>query len=193
MTADEDLQTARSRPDDVLAAVLEDHAEIKRRFARVGSASGDARAQAFRDLVHLLIVHETAEQEVLRPLTRQADGGDDVVSDRLEEEKASEIALDRMMSMDVDSDEFATALAQLEAEVIDHAQHEESDEFPLIEQAVDADTLKSLAGVFRAAERVAPTRPHPTSPTSAIGNLAVGPFAAIADRARDAMARVRGS
>ena len=41
--------------------------------------------------------------------------------------------------------------------------------------------------MFRSAENTAPTHAHSMSPESATGNIAVGPFVAIADRARDAI------
>ena len=34
---------------------------------------------------------------------------------------------------------------------------------------------------------MAPTRPHEAAPESAVGNAVVGPFAALVDRARDAI------
>jgi hypothetical protein len=41
-----------------------------------------------------------------------------------------------------------------------------------------------IIGAVRAAEAIAPTRPHPDV-ESAKANLAVGPFASMLDRARD--------
>lgn len=48
-----------------------------------------------------------------------------------------------------------------------------------------------MAKAVRAAEAVAPTHPHQgvESPTK---NVAVGPVAAVADRVRDAIEKVRG-
>jgi hypothetical protein len=63
----------------------------------------------------------------------------------------------------------------------------ETEEHPRIRAAVDAERLRKLAPVYRVAESTAPTRPHPYGPTSALGNLAVGPVVAIMDRARDAI------
>ena len=42
MTAQEDLAQANRRPDDLLAAILEDHAEIKQLFAAVDDAATTA-------------------------------------------------------------------------------------------------------------------------------------------------------
>ncbi len=48
--------------------------------------------------------------------------------------------------------------------------------------------LAAAAPALKAAEATAPTHPHPGT-ESATANAAVGPFAAIADRVRDAMSK----
>jgi hypothetical protein len=44
--------------------------------------------------------------------------------------------------------------------------------------------------LFRAAQRMAPTRAHGHSPESATGNVVLGPFVAVADRTRDAIRKL---
>ncbi|MDY7100635.1 MAG: hemerythrin domain-containing protein [Actinomycetota bacterium] len=194
MSTTDDYLKAKARPDDLLAAVLHDHAEIKQLFAAVERASGsERREEAFRELTRKLIVHETAEQEVVHPLTGNAPGGEAVVRDRLEEEKSDEQLLDRLEKMGVDDPGFDAALRSLRADVVAHAEHEEEHEHPILDREIDRDRLVTLARVFRAAESTAPTHPHPGSPTSPAGNAVVGPFAAIADRARDAIHAARSS
>jgi hypothetical protein len=194
MSIEEDLRKADERPDDVIAAVLRDHAEIKRLFGEVTSArSVDAKQEAFRRLVRKLVVHETAEQEVVHPLIRGADArAAKVVEKRLEEEKEAETVLAELGELDISSAEFDGRLAALQTDVVEHAEAEEEHEVPLLDEKVDAKRLRQLAPVFRVAENTAPTRPHPEGPTSALGNVAVGPFLAIADRVRDAIRDFRG-
>ncbi|MEN8822424.1 MAG: hypothetical protein ABF271_15105, partial [Abyssibacter sp.] len=90
-----------------------------------------------------------------------------------------------------DDPDFDSLISRLRDDVIQHAEAEEHTEFPKIEQSVSPDKLESLASIYRAAEATAPTRPHPNGPTSAAGNLALGPLVAIADRARDAIRQAR--
>jgi hypothetical protein len=194
MSTNDDFLKAKARPDDLIAAVLQDHAEIKQLFDAVERAVGsDRREAAFRELTRKIVVHETAEQEVVHPLTTNAADGEAVVSDRIEEEKAGEQLLNRLKEMGVDDPDFDAALRTLRAEVLAHAEHEEQHEHPLLDRKVDRDRLVTLTRVYRAAESAAPTHPHPGSPTSAAGNAIVGPFAAIADRARDAIHAARTS
>ncbi len=183
-----DAADAASRPDDVIAAVQADHVEIKDLFSQVGSAAGiDAKRDSFERLVRKLAVHETAEEEVVHPLLYQAPGGEAVAEARVQEESKSKDLLSELEKMGVDDPGFDAGFAQLRADVLAHAEREEHEEHPKLEQAVDRDKLQQLAGVFRAAESMAPTHPHPKGPDTALGNMVVGPFAAVADRARDAI------
>jgi hypothetical protein len=64
---------------------------------------------------------------------------------------------------------------------------EETEEHPRIRAQVSAGELRRLAEGFRGAESIAPTRPHPRGPTSAVGNAMVGPVISMMDRTRDAI------
>ena len=68
--------------------------------------------------------------------------------------------------------------------MIDHAEHEENEEFNKLERKLDSDDLERMAKAVLAAEAIAPTRPH-AGVESAKLNFAVGPFASMLDRARD--------
>ncbi len=68
--------------------------------------------------------------------------------------------------------------------MIDHAEHEENEEFNKLQRKLDADDRERMAKAVQAAEAIAPTRPHP-GVESAKTNFAVGPFASMLDRARD--------
>ena len=70
------------------------------------------------------------------------------------------------------------------AAVLTHARYEERYEFPQLRAKVPADRLRTAAQAVRAAEAVAPTRPHPSA-QSATANVVVGPPLAVFDRARD--------
>jgi hemerythrin superfamily protein len=174
--------------NDIVTAVLEDHEEITTMLNDVdASAPGDARRERFEALVAKLAVHETAEEEVVHPLVRRTgDGADDVVDERLEEESNGKAALAELEKMGADDARFTEKFSELRADVLAHAEHEQEYELPRL-QCADSDQLARAASVFRTAQRMAPTHAHAHSPESATGNLLVGPFIAVADRARDAI------
>jgi hemerythrin superfamily protein len=179
-----DTALPQGRDVDVVDLLLTQHARIEEQFLLVIGASGAARREAFDDLVRLLAVHETAEEEVVHPLSRTIAGSDALIDDRLEEERRAKETLAAMLDADVDSEGFAASLLLLRTAVLTHARYEERYEFPRLRAEIPADRLVALAPVVRAAEAAAPTRPHP-GVESAKANLVAGPALAVVDRARD--------
>ena len=173
-------------PDEVVAYLKAQHNVIEDMFDQVLLATDpQAREKPFVDLRQLLAVHETAEEMVVHPrVRREVDAIDSIVDARLEEEHEAKELLSRIEKIDITSQQFIDELTKLRDAVLDHAQHEEKYEFPKLQEELDADELKRLTTAVRAAEAIAPTRPH-AGVESAILNFAVGPFASMVDRVRD--------
>jgi hemerythrin superfamily protein len=187
---EERMTTAGSRPNDVIQAVLEDHQKIKSLMNQVSSA-GPEKRDLFQELVTTLAVHETAEEEIVHPLARRAQNGDDVVAPRLEEEDKGKKALAHLEEIGVEDARFDEEFARLREEVLRHAQNEEQQEHPTLERGVDPEQLQRAAQLFRKAEQMGPTHAHASAPESATGNVLVGSFVAIADRVRDGLRTMR--
>lgn len=173
---------------DVVELLLGQHQQIRDLFAEVRTAqSGQPRREAFERLVRMLAVHETAEEMVVHPAARSAvEGGGDVVDDRIAEEREAKEMLKALESMDVEDPGFPRRLDELRRAVLDHAAHEEAYEFRYLRRAYDDERLRTMAGAVRAAERFAPTHPHP-GVESAKANVAGGPALALFDRVKDAV------
>jgi hemerythrin superfamily protein len=185
------VETFVETTDDVVKFLTGQHNQIKDMFEEVLSASSDeAREKAFIELRQLLAVHETAEEMVVHPRARgELARGDEIVDARLQEEHDAKVQLQRLESMDIGSAEFLKELKVFQQAVLDHAEHEEADEFPGLKRELSAEETKQLAGAVRVAEAIAPTRPHP-GVESAKKNLVAGPFASMLDRARDAIGAI---
>ncbi|MEU1668800.1 hemerythrin domain-containing protein [Streptomyces sparsogenes] len=178
--------------EDVVALLMRQHGDIRNLFDEVERAEGEERRAAFRRLVQLLAVHETAEEEVVHPSARRAfDGGEQVVEDRLREERDAKERLSRLDDMDPAEPDFLPALRELRTEVMRHARAEERYEFAQLRRRSDPRRLAAMAKAVKAAEAMAPTRPHPGVET-APRNIMAGPVAAVMDRARDTIRKVMG-
>jgi hemerythrin superfamily protein len=175
--------------EDVVDFLQRQHREIRRLFDELTTAEGTRRRDTFHDLVRLLAVHETAEEEIVHPEVNDLDQGEPVVRARLGEERRAKELLTTLMRIGPDADGFDTLLTQLREDVLAHAEHEEHEEFPLLRAAHSPERLRAMAATARIAESIAPTRPHP-GVESATANLLLGPPAAIMDRARDAIRAV---
>lgn len=192
-----DLQTPHAGDDlapddDVVALLMRQHGDIRNLFDEVEATTGEERRDAFRRLVRLLAVHETAEEEVVHPFARRGlSGGEQVVGDRLAEERAAKEKLSALDDMDTDDPQFMPRLRELRTAVQEHARAEERYEFTHIRRSTDVTNLAAMAKAIKAAEAMAPTRPHP-GVESAAANVALGPVAALMDRTKDTVRKAMG-
>ncbi len=163
------------------------HDQIRELFDAVERAEPEARAEAFEPLVRLLAVHETAEEMVIYPMAKGGEAGKEIVEQRKAEEDQAKKMLVDLEKMDPATSEFMNALASFRQDVLNHAEAEELEVFPLLTEVADAEELKDMARRLEMAEGMAPTHPHKTAPESATGNMLMGPFVAMVDRVRDAI------
>jgi hemerythrin superfamily protein len=175
---------------DLVQQLLAQHEQVRAAIDDVAKTKTAAsRQKAFDRLRELLARHETAEEMIVRPLTRGIGRGEAVASARMDEENESKDALAQLEKLDIASVEFARRFETFAQAVLTHAQAEEMYEFPLLRDNLDADKLESAERQLLLAERIAPTHPHPSA-RSTLMNYVAGPFAAMVDRARDGIAKV---
>ena len=177
-----------TKTETVTQFLRRQHSEVRSMFAQMSDLQGDARKELFDCLRAFLAVHETAEEEVVHPAARKAGAqGEAVVEARLAEEDEAKRVLSELEKIGPGSTDFNEKFAQFKTSVEDHARAEEQELFPILEGALDSDTLEAMAKKLRMAEKLAPTHPHPHAPESAVGNMVLGPFVAMVDKVRDAL------
>jgi hemerythrin superfamily protein len=170
----------------IIEALRHDHDEMREMFARLEAATGEQRRELFQRILGELVRHEVAEEEILRPVSKR-DAGEAIANARIKEESQAEELLKEMEKLDPGSAEFTSKLAKLRREVERHAEAEETKEFPRVAEKETTERLEQMGRAYEAAKMVAPTRPHPSIPNTPVANMLVGPFAAVIDRARDAV------
>ncbi len=182
--------------EDVIALLTRQHQELRALFRELDTATGAQRAETFRQLVRPVSVykrqvHETAEEEVVHPVARRAAGGAAIVDARVGEEVRAKKLLGTLTELGPDAEGFDSLLIQLREDVLAHSRHEEQEEFPRLRAQCDEEKLRRMAGVVRAAEAAAPTRPHlgPARPT---GNVLVATPLALVERVRELLRRAMG-
>lgn len=179
---------------DLVAQLLAQHEQVRAAINAVAATTtAKSRQDAFDRLREMLARHETAEEMIVRPLTRGIEqGGETVAAARMDEENDSKVVLAQLEKLDIASVEFARQFEQFALAVLTHAQAEETYEFPLLRAHLDAEKLEKAEQHLLTAESTAPTHPHPSARTTAL-NYVAGPVAALADRARDAISKVTSS
>jgi hemerythrin-like domain-containing protein len=185
--------TTISTTRDVVDYLTEQHERIKQLFIETLDAADSATQEwVFAQLRTLLAVHETAEEMMIHPrVRRKIEGGDAIIDARLAEEHEAKQALQAIEKLEYGTSELAKAVIHLQADVLQHAQREEDEEFSALEGELNDDERKKLTSAVQLAQRIAPTYPH-AGVESGAANFAVGPFVSLLDRARDALSDAFG-
>ncbi len=162
------------------------HKEIENLFSQTIAASNDERAELFDCLRATLAVHETVEEIFVHPVAKRATNeGERIVKARLEEEAEAAKVLAELERLGPEGDQFGTRLAMFHRAVLEHAEAEERELFPLIEQGCSQQELNELADAIVSGEQLAPTHAHPHLGQNPLELMLVGPFVAMVDKARD--------
>src|SRR3954471_7946739 len=137
----EDVRTVPNDASDVIEFLLNQHQQVRGLLDDVLSSSGEERQRYFDTVREMLARHETAEEMIVRPLTRKAPGGEEVADGRMHEENEAKEVLASLEKMDVTSAEFTATFSEFRQSVLDHAEAEETQEFPLLRQNTDTEAL----------------------------------------------------
>ncbi|MGE5293132.1 MAG: hemerythrin domain-containing protein [Micromonosporaceae bacterium] len=191
VNAPESMLRATQLPEgDFVRIVLEQHERIRDLFGQIHNVTGKRKQDTFDELRRLLAVHEAAEEMIVRPMTRAATGGGSVASARNHEEHMAAHLLADLEKTDISSETFSAVFSEFEKKVVEHAEHEEEEELPLILKTRNEQQRVWLGKALQAVETIAPTHPHPTSAGSTTAQYVLGPFASLLDHARDALKKV---
>jgi hypothetical protein len=125
-------EAARLPDGDVVGIVLRQHADITEAMERIKSARGQDRVDGWAALTTFLKAHETAEQQVIRPV--MADGHDSEAQARLAEEAEADEAVAQLSALGADSPDFGPQFARFADQVHAHAEAEEHDELPVLKR-----------------------------------------------------------
>jgi hemerythrin superfamily protein len=178
--------TATSDPD-VVDILTVDHREMVDLLDQINHSS-DATER--RDLADALIAevmrHAVAEEMFVYPAVEEhvPNGTEQVEHDKEEHQEIVE-TMKQIESMDASDPGFMERIQQLGKQLRHHADDEESDQFPELRAHLSREQLVKMGEKVQMAKKVAPTRPHPSAPHSALFHKTVGPGVGMIDRLRD--------
>lgn len=175
---------------NVIDELMTDHREVAEMFGRMRSMAGGG--QELRDLIDEvtieLVRHSVAEEQYLYPAVREhVEGGGPMADKEIQDHARVEKILKQLEKMATDDAQMSPLLRQLMDEVTAHVQDEETNLFPMLRRACTPQQLDELGDKIRRAKSMAPTRPHPSAPSSPTASKLLAPGAGLVDRARDLM------
>jgi hemerythrin superfamily protein len=135
---------------DALTLLTADHNRVRGLFARFTAAKEADDTATMAELASQidteLEVHTTIEEEILYPWVRGLSGEiAEVVDEGVEEHHVVKVLLGEVRDLSPGDDEWVAKLTVVIENVEHHAEEEESEMFPEIRSATDADALEELA------------------------------------------------
>ncbi|MGH4010984.1 MAG: hemerythrin domain-containing protein [Pseudonocardiaceae bacterium] len=171
--------------------LINQHREVDALFVqleRMEGATTDEAQRLAEQVVIFLVKHSVAEEIYLYPAVREhVPGGDEIADHEVEEHDQAEQTMKRLESLKPADTDFWPTVRELITDVRHHIREEEQDLFPKLRRACSEQQLQELGKKVQQAEAVAPTRPHPSSPSEGSALAALAPGAGMIDRLRDAL------
>jgi Hemerythrin HHE cation binding domain len=143
--------------NDIVDLLLDQHRQLRQLCTQVRAATGPDKKRRFGDLAMLMHVHELGEQAVVHPVTRDHTqrGGDLVAAACAAEEERARWAICDLQHLGADHPSFTAKFATFHQAVLEHAAHEERDEFPLLRRYVPTQRLHTMANELRNVQTMA--------------------------------------
>lgn len=173
---------------DVVDVLTTDHHEVMALVEQIPTADPETRRDLADTVIAELMRHSVAEEMYVYPAMREhLPDGEAAVQHDIEEHQQLVETMKAMESVDSADPRFLETLGRLEALLRDHVQDEETEQFPQLRARVPREQLVEMAAKVETAKKVAPTRPHPGAPHSALFHKLAGPGVGMVDRLRDAL------
>ncbi|KAF9044215.1 hypothetical protein BJ165DRAFT_187330 [Panaeolus papilionaceus] len=178
-----------TRPKTISEAIKSEHHAINvfaNEYAR-SRGNTDAQERWANQLQWTVARHAVGEELVVYPVLEQfyGDRGTDIANeDRADHQEVKEILYD-MGSLSPGTPRFDAALANMMQRLRTHMDYEETDDLPLLEQALGEEKSQELATKFEKTKKFSPTRAHPASPDKPPYETLAGFLAMPIDKLKD--------
>lgn len=129
---------------DVFDTLIRDHRRAEQLFGEIERADPQQRLPLLRRLQAELTAHAVAEENVVYPAMIRLVKNVDNAKELYEEHQEMKVALFDLEMITMDNQRWLDRLRDLRRSVLQHAQDEETKEFPALRQALDARQMQLL-------------------------------------------------
>jgi hemerythrin-like domain-containing protein len=179
---------------DALTFLREDHKSVLGMLEVLDGAptASGAQSSGLETMVTNLIIaesqHEAIEEEFFWPAVRNAiENGDQLADEAVAQEQAGKKLLQRLEDGRPGDTDYHDALQEFVKVGREHILYEQDVVWPVFEAAVSKEEREKIGEKLEVAKKIAPTRPHPDTPSNAAVQKTMGTGAAIVDHVRDAV------
>jgi len=178
---------------DALTFLRQDHKSVLGMLEVLDDApSGSGATSSGLDtmVTNLVIAecqHEAIEEQFFWPAVREVlEDGDALADTAIAQEQEGKKLLQRLEDGIPGDPDYQEALKAFVKAGRDHISYEQEVVWPAFEAAVSREDLVKMGEKLEAAKKIAPTRPHPDTPSSPAVLKTMGMATAMVDHVRDA-------
>lgn len=130
---------------NAIELLKDDHNTVRRLFQKVKASDSDSeKKDLFKQIKEELDVHTHIEEKIFYPAVREKEGLEDIVKEGIQEHHQADVFIKEIVNLSDDSDVFEPKLKVLMEGVEHHAQEEEADMFPEVEDKFSKSDLDEL-------------------------------------------------
>ena len=174
---------------DAITLLKTDHAEVEKLFKtyeKLGDRALKSKQRTVSSIIKALSVHAAIEEQVFYPAVRnEVEKAEDDVLEAIEEHHIVKWVLSELEHLSPDAQNYDAKVSVLMENVRHHVKEEETALFPTVRKALGRKALGEIGDALEASKKLAPTKPHPRSPSTPPGNLVAAPVAKVVDKAVD--------
>ena len=175
---------------NVIDVITEQHGELIALCDRLTGDTATNRRAVAQVVIATLSRHLSGEEQYVYPAVRRVVPGGELLADReLAEDHDLLVALRRLDRVRPDDPRFDALAGDVAAGVRRHVLADAETLLPMLRRVAPIEDLIRVGNRLETAEEAAPTRPHPSTPSTPPWNKVVDPVVAVADKVRDAVSR----
>jgi hemerythrin superfamily protein len=171
---------------DAITLLKADHREVEKlfkAFEKLGDRANKAKTKTAHQIIEALSRHAAIEEQVFYPAVRQeVDGTNAEILEAIEEHHIVKWVLSEIGGMTPQDERFDAKITVLMENVRHHVKEEEAELFPAVRAALGRKRLGQIGAALEQAKKLAPTSPHPRSPSTPPGNVVTAPIAKAVDK-----------
>lgn len=130
---------------NAIKLLTEDHNKVRKLFGKVkASDSNSEKNKLFKQIKQELEIHTHIEEKIFYPKVRENKEIEDIVAESLQEHHQVDVLMREIENLTDDSEKLEPKMKVLMEDVEHHAQEEEGEMFPKIEENFSDSELREL-------------------------------------------------
>ncbi|MDQ3634830.1 MAG: hemerythrin domain-containing protein [Acidobacteriota bacterium] len=130
---------------NAIKLLKDDHNKVRRLFQKVKASDSESeKKDLFKQIKEELDVHTHIEEKIFYPAVREKQGLEDIVKEGIQEHHQADVFIKEIVGLSDDSEVFEPKLKVLMEGVEHHAQEEEAEMFPKVEDKFSESDLEEL-------------------------------------------------